>query len=104
MRARDLGPRAPGVELEVALPVTHRLVAAPGTRERAREIEVRVGVVRRDVEGAAVVPDPRPTHWRARTTFRPVPPAARAGARGPSPASPRPSSRGCRRRDRARSD
>src|SRR5207249_8812600 len=54
MGARDLGPRATGIQLEIALPVTHRLVAAPGARQRAGEVEVRVGVVRRDVERAAV--------------------------------------------------
>src|SRR5262249_46788787 len=35
MRARDFRPRAAGVEIEIALPVAHGLVAASGPRESA---------------------------------------------------------------------
>src|SRR5882672_6519208 len=55
--SRDAGPGAAGVELEIALPVLDRLAVAAVPGERAREIEVRVGVVRRELEGPSIVGD-----------------------------------------------
>src|SRR5262245_25000348 len=55
--ARDAGPGAAGVELEIALPVLDRLAVAAIPGERAREIEMRVGVVRRKLEGPAIIRD-----------------------------------------------
>src|SRR5207244_6647040 len=45
VRTRDARPGALRVEFEVALPVSDRLAAPFATRERAREVEVGVGIV-----------------------------------------------------------
>src|SRR6267378_3058464 len=55
--ARDPRPRAAGIEGEVALPMPDRLVDAPRARERSRQVEVGVGVVRRELERTPVVFD-----------------------------------------------
>src|SRR5262249_12994648 len=57
MGAGDAGPGAAGVELEIALPVPDRLAVAAVARERAGEVEVSVGVVRRELESPAIVGD-----------------------------------------------
>src|ERR1043166_6554180 len=55
--ASDAGPGAAGVELEIALPVLDRFAVAAVARERAREVEVGVGVVRRELERSTIVSD-----------------------------------------------
>src|SRR5919197_2163861 len=55
--AGDPRPGTARVELEVALPVSNRLAAALDAHQRAREVEVGVGVVGRDLERLAVVGD-----------------------------------------------
>src|SRR5262249_31838942 len=57
MGAGDAGPGAAGVELEVALPVLDRLAVTAVARQSAREIEVGVGVVGRELERLLVVAD-----------------------------------------------
>src|SRR5262245_55987810 len=57
MGARDLRPRAAGIEVEIALPVPDGLVAAPGSGERASEVEVCVSVIGRDAERAPIATD-----------------------------------------------
>src|SRR5215471_3804864 len=57
MGPRDAGPGAARVELEIALPVLDRFAVAAVPGERARKIEVGVGVVRRQLEGPAIVRD-----------------------------------------------
>src|SRR5262249_55862913 len=55
--AGDARPGAAGIELEVALPVLDGLAVAAVARERAREIEVGVGVVGRELERLSIVAD-----------------------------------------------
>src|SRR4029453_3070035 len=57
MGAGDTRPRAAGVELDIALPVLDGFAVAAVARESARQIEVGVGVVGRELERLAVVRD-----------------------------------------------
>src|SRR5262249_472455 len=54
--ARDAGPGAAGVELEIALPVLDRLAIAAVPGERARDIEMGVALVRPALARAPIIP------------------------------------------------
>ena len=58
VRAGDARPGAAGVELEIALPVAHGLVRVARARQRTGQVEVRVGVVGREVERLPVAAGP----------------------------------------------